>query len=250
MTETRLHTIAALHKGGKERAHLELTALHKESQKSALYSGQSKRYNPFDELDLDRPTDVNERVQLRSQDVTHALHEIMRPLWDTEATLDATNQRANADIIINGTVIAEKVPATFLLFMQKQLDYWRTFIEKLPTLPLTEDWVYDPSVGYYVTTPVKTVSNRKKTVPPVLHPGNDRHPPQVQAHQEDVPVGTWESVKRSGALPIDAKGNLLTRVNILQDAVKAARERANMTPVIDLKPAAALLDFLLDGEGA
>lgn len=250
MTEIRLHTIAALHKGGKERAHLELTGLHKESQKPALYSGQSKRYQPFDEEDPDRPTDVNERVQLRSQDVTHVLYAIMQPLWDTEATLDATNQRANADLIVGNEVLVGQVPATYLLFMQKQLDYVRTFIEKLPTLPLTEDWVYDPSVGYHVTTPVKTVSNRKKTVPLVLHPGNDRHPPQVQAHQEDVPVGTWETIKRSGALPIDAKGRLLARVNVLQDAVKAARERANMTPVTDLKPASALLDFLLNDEGA
>lgn len=250
MTETRLHTIAAIHKGGKERAHLELTALHKESQKPALYDGLSKRYTPFDELDLDRPTDTNQQVQLRAQDVTAALAEIMRPLWDTEATLDATNQEANADLVVDGVTLVREVPATYLLFMQKQLDYLRTFLEKLPTLPLTEDWVYDSSVGYHVTAPVKTVSNRKKTVPLVLHPGNDRHPPQVQALQEDVPVGTWETVKRSGALPIDVKGRMLRRVNTLQDAVKAARERANMTPVIDLKPASVLLAFLLDDEGA
>jgi hypothetical protein len=250
VTETRLHTIAALHKGGKERAHLELTALHKESQKPALYSGLSKRYTPFDEEDLDRPMETNERVQLRAQDVADMLYGIMQPLWDTEATLDATNQKANADLVVDGVTLAHEVPATYLLFLQKQLDYVRTFIEKLPTLPLTEDWVYDPAVGHYVTLPVKTVSNRKKTVPLVLHPGNDRHPPQVQAHQEDVPVGTWETVKRSGALPVDVKGRMLRRVNILQDAVKAARERANMTPVVDLKPAATLLDFLLNGGGA
>lgn len=250
MTETRLHTIAALHKGGKERAHREFTELHKASQKPALYGGLSKRYTPFDEEDLDRPTDTNERVQLRAQDVTQALREIMRPLWDTEATLDATNQEANADLVVDGQMLVREVPATYLLFMQKQLDYLRTFVEKLPTLPLTDDWIYDPAVGYYVTMPVKTVSNRKKTVPLVLHPGNDRHPPQVQAHQEDVPVGTWETVKRSGALPIDVKGRMLRRIDVLQDAVKAARERANMTPVIDMKPAAALLEFLFDEEDA
>lgn len=245
-SEVRLHTIAALHKGGKERAHVELTNLHKESQKLALYSGQSKRYTPFDDDDQDRPANVNELVQLRATDVLRNLRLIMQPLWDTEATLDATNQYARADLVIEGVTLVSDVPATYLLFMQKQLDYVRTFVEKLPTLPVTEDWAYDSSVGYYVTSPVKTTSSRKRTVPLVLHPGTDRHPPQAQAIIEDVPAGVWETIKRSGALPVDVKAALLRRVNVLQDATKAARERANMQPVVDLKPANALLNFLLD----
>ena len=243
-TETRLHTIAAIHKGTRERTHLTLTTLHKESQKPALYGGQTKRYQPFDEEDLDRPADVRENVQLRAHDVLTALHAILLPMWNTEATLDRTNQQANADLIVNGTVLIERAPATYLLFLQKQLDYVRTFIEKLPTLPLTEDWTFDDTVGHYVTPTVKTTSSRKKTVPLVLHPGTDRHPPQAIAHQEDVPVGTWESVKRSGALPVDEKGYLLQRVTVLQDAVKSARERANMTVVSDFTPASTLLEFL------
>lgn len=171
--EVRLHTIAAVHKGGKERAHAELTNLHKESQKPALYGGQSKRYTPLDDEDRDRPADVNELVQLRASDVLADLRRIMQPLWNTEATLDATNQDARADLIVKGVTLAADVPATYLLFMQKQLDYVRTFVEKLPTLPVTDDWVYDQSVGYYVTSPVKTTSSRKRTVPLVLHPGTD-----------------------------------------------------------------------------
>lgn len=249
-SEVRLHTIAAVHKGGKERAHGELTHLHRESQKPALYAGQSKRYTPFDDDDQDRPTNVNELVQLRSTDVLVDLRRIMQPLWDTEATLDATNQHARADLVIEGVTLASDVPATYLLFLQKQLDYVRTFIEKLPTLPVTDDWSYDSSVGHYVTSPVKTTSSRKRTVPLVLHPGTDRHPPQAQAIIEDVPVGVWETIKRSGALPIDVKKNLTRRVNVLQDAVKSARERANMEPAIDFKPAGALLNFLLNDVGA
>lgn len=249
-SDVRLHTVAALHKGGKERAHLALTHLHQESQKPGLYGGQSKRYTPFDEEDKDRPADVNERVQLRSQDVLTNLRHVLRPLWDTEATLDATNQEANADLVVDGEVLVMGAPATYLLFIQKQLDIVRTFIDKLPTLPVTDDWVYDKSVGYWVTSPVKTVSNRKRTVPLVLHPGTDRHPPQAQAVQEDVPVGAWETIKRSGALPVDVKARLLRRVVALQDAAKAARERANMTPVVELAPSSALLGFLLDDGGA
>lgn len=249
-SDARLHTIAALHKGGKERAHAELTNLHKESQKPALYGGQSKRYTPLDEEDRDRPADVNELVQLRSTDVLLDLQRIMRPLWDTEATLDATNQHARAELIVDGVTLASGVPATYLLFLQKQLDYVRTFVEKLPTLPVTDDWIYDESVNYYVTSPVKTTSSRKRTVPLVLHPGTDRHPPQAQAIIEDVPAGIWETIKRSGALPVDVKKKLLRRVNVLQDAVKSARERANLQPVVDFKPAGALLDFLLDDAGA
>lgn len=250
MSETRLHTIAAVHKGGKERAHAELTLLHREAQKPTLYGGQSKRYTPFEEEDQDLPPNVNELVQLRARDVLNSLRDVLTPLWNTEATLDATNQTANADLIVNGVTLAANVPATYLLFLQKQLDTVRTFIDKLPTLPTTDDWTFDSTVGYYVTPPVKTTSSRKVTVPMVLHPGTDRHPPQVVAHQKDVPAGTWETVRRSGALPTDVKKQLLARVNELQDAVKSARERANMTVVVDLTPASALLRFLLDEEDA
>lgn len=245
MTETRLHTIAALHRGTRERATRQLTDLHRESQKTNLYEGLAKRYTPLDELDVDRPADVDQPVQLRADDVLNDLVETLTTAWDVEATLERTNQEATADIVVDGDLLVAAVPATFLLHLQKQLDNVRTFIDKLPTLPTGETWAYDPVAGYHVTRPVRTGSTRKKPTALVLYPATDKHPAQTQAYNEDVVVGHWETVKRSGALTVAHKRELLRRVNQLQDAVKEARQRANMTAARDLRPARVLFEFLL-----
>ncbi len=57
----------------------------------------------------------------------------------------------------------------------------------------------------------------------------DKHPAQVGVYYEDVAVGFWRTVKFSGALPAKRVGELLERVEKLQQAVKFARER-QITP--------------------
>jgi len=51
----------------------------------------------------------------------------------------------------------------------------------------------------------------------------------VDVYLEDVAVGTWNIVKFSGAQPATRVRELTDRADKLQQAVKYAREQANMT---------------------
>jgi hypothetical protein len=61
---------------------------------------------------------------------------------------------------------------------------------------------------------------------------------------EDVTVGTWTTVKFSGAIPAQEKNQLLDRVRSVADAVKEAREEANGMDVEKKKVGEAILAYI------
>ncbi len=72
----------------------------------------------------------------------------------------------------------------------------------------------------------------------------DKHAAQVEVYFEDMPVGTWTTVKYSGALPATRRQTLLERLQAVRDAVKYAREDANSAEITNQRPAAELMNFL------
>lgn len=82
----------------------------------------------------------------------------------------------------------------------------------------------------------------------MLFPATEQHPAQTQLITEDVFVGTWSTIKISGAISHNDKQKLLDRVEELIIAVKSAREEANAKSFagISLKEGSTLLDYLLD----
>ena len=70
------------------------------------------------------------------------------------------------------------------------------------------------------------------------------HPAQVEFFHEDVNIGTWSQTLFSGAIKVDRKKVLMERVKQLLDAVKVAREHANMTDVKVEKTAEKIFDFV------
>jgi len=61
---------------------------------------------------------------------------------------------------------------------------------------------------------------------------------------EDVTVGTWTTVKFSGAIPANEKNRLLDRVRSLADAIKQAREEANGLEVENKRIGESLLSYI------
>jgi hypothetical protein len=242
----KLNQIATVHKDVKERAHRELTNLHRIGPD--LYTGLSRTYTPLNDEDPDRPDNTHKSVQLTASHVLARLTEVVSGFWDAEATLARSNQDARADLVVDGLTILRDVPGTVFLFLEKQLADIRTFLTKLPVLDSTETWVYDDVKGYHRTEPVDTQRTRKVNKVLTAAPATDKHPAQVHIYQDDVPVGTWSVTKFSGALTPARKTELLTRVNKLYDAVKQAREAANLTEVTELRIAQPLLGWLLGDE--
>jgi hypothetical protein len=244
VTTQKLTVVLGLLKGAKARTHTNVSALHHQFTKPALYAGQNRTYEPRDDAGEQRPAE-SQRVQLRAADVLGELAEQLTRHWDLALWRDEGNTVARADVVVDGETLLRDVPATFLLFLEKQLNDWRTAVTKLPTLATDQSWSYDASTGLHRTDPVKSASTQKVLRNHTVHPGTDKHPPQVQTFQEDVPVGDWTTVRLSGALTVPQQRGLVERLDVLADAVKSARERANLVEVEEVKAGEVLFTYLL-----
>lgn len=156
--------------------------------------------------------------------------------FDVQYQKDSTNQKAKADIILeDGTVLAKDVPATTLLLLETKLgqDLRRVF-DAIPTLDSSVEWEYDKNESLYRTKrPIVTFATKKVFVPLVLAPATDKHPAQVKEGYEDRPVAKIERETLSGMISSAEKADLIERLDKVLAAVKKARQRANMTDVVN-----------------
>lgn len=240
----RLNQLIAVRKGVQATTHSRLTRLHQDSQKAPLLSGISRTYRKINDADPDVPGEAT-RVQVRAGRVLLDVRDTLVRLFDVTAAVDWTNCVARADVVVDGTLLIGQAPATYLLFLEKKLVDLRTVIDKLPVLDPAETWRWDDNADAYAAGPATTTRTQKVLRNHNVAPATDKHPAQVQVYQEDVVVGYWDTVKFSGALPAARRSELLDRVTALTDAVKQAREAANMTEVLDPKPAADVFAWLL-----
>lgn len=240
---TKLNQIIAIEKSAKNAAATVLTKAYQNVQKAAPMTGISRTYQPLADGGEQLPPE-SVRVQLSAATIAQDVKSVLARMFDVVATKDNTNRLATANVVVDGRVILADVPVTFLLYLEKQLTDLRTFISKLPTLDPSEDWTWDDNALCYVSAPVQTVRSKKVPRNHVLAEATERHPAQVQVWHEDVSVGTWTTVKRSGALPGRQVAEALQRVEQLQVAVKQAREAANSVEVVDLLVGNAITDFV------
>ena len=222
----KLNQVIAIEKGTKSRTFQELTDTHQSLQKPAQLSGISRTYRPKDEEGEQLPPE-SMRVQEKAEDVIRKTVTSLTKLFDVTATKDWTNCKARADVVVDGQTLLTQVPATYLLFLEKQLVDLHTFVRKLPELDASEAWSFDPSADCWATEPVQTTRTKKIPRNHVKAEATEKHPAQVEVYYEDVIVGYWRTVKFSGALPAQRVNELLARVEKLQEAVKYAREEAN-----------------------
>ena len=184
------------------------------------------------------------KVQLKGEEMIRKTTETLTKLFDVVATKDWANCQAKADVVVDGQTLLSAVPATHLLFLEKQLVDLHTFIKKLPILDASETWVFDQSADCWATEPIMTTKTKKVPRNHVKAEATEQHPAQVEVYYEDVTVGNWRTIKFSGALPATRVNELLARVEKLQEAVKFAREEANGMEVEDVKTGEAVLGYL------
>lgn len=242
--DLRLSQVIAVEKGVKARVTAELSKLHHDSQKPEKFAGYHKAYKPRDEEGETFPPE-RKKVEMAAGDTLATLARLETDMIDVVATKDKGNQAAQADLVVDGTVLIAGVPVTHLLFLEKRLVDARTFIDKLPTLDEAEDWTFDTNVSLYRTGVTQTHRTRKVPKVVIKYEATKEHPAQTELLTEDVIVGWWEKVSFSGALPVPEKRALLERVDTLLRAVKVARDRANATPVVAFETGAALFNYIL-----
>lgn len=240
----KLNQIVAIEKGVKSRVCSEISELHKLSQKQDLFNGFVKTYQKKDEEGEDYPQE-KKKVQMNTDESLNRFRKSLTELFDISATRDYANCTALADVVVDGKVIIPLAPLPFLLFLEKQVNDIRTFIEALPVLDESEDWAIDVTSGLYKTAPIATHRTKKAVRPIVLAEATKEHPAQTQLITEDILVGYWNTIKYSGAIPSTKKKELLERVEAFSKAVKFAREQANAEDAKNKEVGAAIFRYLL-----
>jgi hypothetical protein len=217
----------------------------------ARVTGQLVEYKP-DVADEELPPSARStsQYQIVQSKVTEELDTARRyseEAINVVATKDATNMFASADIIVDGTVLQAGVGISHLLWLEGYLTEWRGFIAGLPTLSSTRRWTpVSTEQGLWVADPEEVPKTSKETVPLILHPGNDKHPPQVTTIQKDVRTGRTVKTAHSGAIPGQRKQELLDNCDKLIRAVRDAIARANLTTATEVTgEGAAIMDYLL-----
>ena len=243
---TKLHQLLAIEKGEKTRANRESSALHQSSKKAELYQGRVSTYQPFDEENGEKQADKHQLVQLRGEEVLTGFRNAMTRIFDITATRDVANRETKASVKVDGKVIMEDVPVSYLIYMEKSLDDEETAVRALPTLPTNVEWKRDDNRDMFVTSIVKTYRSAKVDKVIIKAEATKEHPAQVDIRPADVQVGTWTTTQFSGALPAKRKTEILARIVKLKEAVKFAREEANRIVVKDVKVGKALFDYIFD----
>lgn len=242
----KLSQVLAISRDVKTRANAELTDLHRLVQKADPVSGHSRTYTPEDD-EGERFPPESKIVQVRvEQDILPRVASLLTRLYDVECTKEYgnVNPAVRADVVVDGQTILDHVPAPALLFLEKRLQDVRTFIDKLPTLDPTEEWHPNVNTGYWASEPTETARSKKIQKNHELAPADEHHPAQVQVFTEDVKVGTWRTVKFSGAVPVRRKEELRRRVDRLTEEVKKAREEANTHDIPEVEVGDRVFGYL------
>lgn len=239
----KLNQVIAVVAPKKKQAVDALTEVYHKIQKPELFGGITKTYTPKDE-EGDRLPSESKNVQAKVRQLLEDVRGPLTSMLDITATQDWSNCEAKADVKVNGTVLLQQVPVTYLLFLEKQLNDLKTFVGKLPVLDPAENWQFDSNANCYATLPSETTRTKKVPRPFIKYEATKEHPAQVEVVHDDILVGYWKTTKFSGAIPAKDRDEMLERVRGLQEAVVTAREEANSREVEPTKVGSALLDYV------
>lgn len=229
----KLHEILAVENGLGETANRVTKETTKTlADKRAIFEGMTKSNTIFDEEQqhLVAATERKE-VQTTVPEQLFYLANELAAYWDCILQKEEANQRATANIIIDGHTIAEGVPAIVLLGMEKKLSTLLSTYNSIPTLDAAKTWTTAEGYAKPNVFQLKHSEERQQTKVEkefvTIAPATDRHPAQVVQQDKTTVIGKWTIDSFSGAISSHDKAEKLKRLTTLIRAVKQARMRAN-----------------------
>ena len=243
----RLNQIVAYNKAVQTRVMTDVSALHHATQKGSLMTGMHREYHPRSVDDEPLPPE-NQRVQYIAKDVLDQVARNFTELLDITATKDYGNQHAKASVVVNGKPLVTDAPVPYLLFVRKQLEYMRTFVEKMTQLDSSVEWEFEGHSGLWKTQRIATSRTKKMPRPIVKYEATPQHPAQTEMIMDDVFVGTWSAIKLSGGLSPKRRQAILGNIDKVLRAVHDAIETANLAEVQDVHVGHAITSFLFNTE--
>lgn len=224
----KLNQILAIEKTAKATFNDGITNVYQTFPRPGVFDGQDRVYTPLDDDPAaEKLPSESQRVVATIPDLLTTLAADMGRLADLTATKMSANTRAAADVVVDGTTMLKQVPVEFLLTLEGYFQDLTTLIKKAPTLDPTVAWIFNANTGLWDSLPTETKRGKKIPRSFIKAPATDKFPAQAEMYYEDVQVGTWATVKHSGALSPTRKRQLLDRIGAWSAAVKMAREEAN-----------------------
>jgi hypothetical protein len=220
-------------------------------KKSNLFFGFIKTLHIFDESDATHYTD--ERHELTTTVPKRLAYQdtFIANYIDALLQKEATNQLAMANLVVNGLTLAEDMPATFLLGLEKRLVAIRAVYKTIPTLPQGTAWEVDTTQGddiFKTVFPDVKFKTKKTFNHKVLYEATKEHPAQIEKWDETENIGEYSKVVWSGLVPSADKAAILKRIDDLIIAVKKARQQANNCDVVTLKVGQKIMDYINLGQ--
>lgn len=205
------------------------------NKKEALFVGQHRKLEVFDDNDKTKyPEEVKEVDETVKSKLDYMMGHVSK-YFDAIYQKEATNQLACADLMVDGNVIAEKLPATFLLGLESRLKMIRSVFEEIPTLEPGVKWVLDGTKGadiFLCDPPEEKMKTAKTFQHKVLYEATKEHPAVIEKWEETINVGKFIRHIWSGKVSPTEKSRLMGNLDKLIREVKKARQRANTQEAI------------------
>lgn len=244
---TALNKVVAADNGSRNRRRDRISDLHHRVQNRELLTGLTKTYQHLDAENPEELPDERKNVQLTATEVLGQTRKMDADWWNIAATRERGNTQATADVEIDGDLLLASVPVNTLIFLEKRLQEWRTFVEKLPLLDPAEEWaVEDEGRGIWRSRQTEVNRTRKVWKSFVTVEPTETQPGQAHVYTEDAIVGRYTLTKFSGGIHPTRKSQLLDRIEKLIRAVREAREQANSVDVEPQEIAETVFTWLLD----
>lgn len=245
---TKLHEILAIEgdrEGNSKRIINEANQTFK--NKPNLFTGTLKSTVM---LDADAPAMSDEHVSMVTTVEEKLLYvaDSVGKYFDVGFQKDSANQRAIADVIIDGESLIKDCPVSWLLGMETKLKELRKVIEVIPTLAPGIYWEEDPGHEkanvFRTKHPVERFKTAKVVKHKVLYEATKEHPAQLETWNEMENVGRITETTWSGMVSPAVKSRYIGKMDKLLQAVKKARQRANATPVEKAEVGSKIFNYL------
>jgi len=233
--KNQLHQLLAVETDRKNKANLIINeAVTLFIKKADHFDGLQKVYKSKDANGTQIPNETKGIVTTVKDKIDYITDPIAAGI-DAQISKEQTNSSGNAvaDLKIGDKTV--KLSATSLLNLETWITKIRDLYKEIPTLDPTANWEKDEAagVGFYKTSPDVKYRTEKQVKVITKAPATEKFAAQTELVSEDVQVGTYETVYKSGRISPAQKARIIERAEEFLDTVKQARALANQVEVID-----------------
>ena len=246
--KTVLHQVLAAEGDLQEATKKVMSEATKTFGRRELFQGEIKTLTMFDESKKAEEERTETVITTTVHQKLNWVWGFISQYWNCFATKEKSNQLAKADVIIDGEILLENVPATVLLGLESRLFHVRNMYDAIPTLTTGVKWDKTEEEGVYqLALPEEKTKTQKVPKTLVKYAATDKHAAQTEVYYEDAVIGKYKTITRSGAITVAEKARLIGNIDKLIQAIKDARARANMTEISKMEIGDKISSFIHTG---